>query len=308
MVGYALRRLAWMVPLLLFASAVIFLAAVALPGDPVQSIAGGTRVPAATRTAIEQRYRLDDPLVVQYGAWLGHVVRGDLGESYQNRRPVDEILGDAVPNSVRLALLAVGIEIVVGLTAGLVTALTRRSFVDALVTVSTLAAVALPVYVIGVLAQWTLAVRLGWLPVAGTDDGLQSWLLPAAVLAIPSLAYVARLLRETLRQELREPYVAVATAKGLTRSRVVGRHAMRNALPPVVTFIALDFGVLLGGAIVIEALFDIRGMGFTVVEAIRDRDHPVVIGASLVLVLVFLLANLAGDLVVAALDPRARRR
>ena len=298
MLAFTARRLAWMLPLLLFGTVVVFFAVFALPGDPVQSIAGGANVPPQTRRAIEARYRLDDPLPVQYGTWLADVARGDLGESFQNRRAVRDILFDAVPNSVRLALLALGIELVIGLGAGVVSAVTRRPFVDVLVTVSTLAAIALPVYVVGLLAQWTLGVEWGWVPVAGTDSGLRSWLLPAAVLAIPSLAYVTRLLRESLRQELREPYVVVATTKGLPRRSVVGRHAMRNALPPVVTFIALDFGVLMGGAIVVEALFDIRGIGFTMVEAIRDRDHPVIIGASLVLIVVFLVANLVGDLVV----------
>jgi peptide/nickel transport system permease protein/oligopeptide transport system permease protein len=174
--------------------------------------------------------------------------------------------------------------------------------------VASLFAIALPVYVLGALFQWTFGLQLGWLPAAGTDSGIRSWVLPALVLAIPSLAYAARLLRDSLRREMREPYVKVAATKGLSRRRVVGRHALRNALPPVVTFLALDFGVLLGGAVIVEALFDVRGMGFTMVEAVRDRDNPVIIGASLVLILAFLLVNLAADLAVAGLDPRARRR
>jgi oligopeptide transport system permease protein len=264
-------------------------------------------VPEETRRAVEARYRLDDPLPVQYGNWLANLVRGDLGESYERRRPVREIIGDALPNSIRLAALAVAIELTIGAVAGILAAATKRPFLDVLVTVATLAAIGLPVYVLGSLLQWTLGFQLGWLPAAGTDGGFRSWILPACVLAIPSLAYAARLLRDGLRREMREPYTTVAATKGIGRRRVILTHALRNASIPVVTFLGLDFGVLIGGAIVVEALFDVHGMGFTIVDAVRQHDNPVIIGASLVLILVFLVVNLAVDLVVAALDPRVRR-
>jgi ABC-type dipeptide/oligopeptide/nickel transport system permease component len=306
--AYTARRVAWMVPLLFFASLVVFVAAFALPEDPVQAIVGARQVPEATRRAVEAKYGLDDPLPAQYVNWAGDLVRGDLGRSYQSRRPVTDILVEAMPNSLRLAALAVAIELVLGVAAGIVAAVARRPFVDVLVTVTTLAAIATPVYVLALLFQWTFGLQLEWLPAAGTEHGFRSWVLPAVVLAVPSLAYVARLTRDNLRHELRQPYTHVAESRGLSRRQVVERHALRNAMVPVVTFVGLDFGVLLGGAVVVEALFDIRGMGFTIVEAVRDSDHTVVIGASLVMIAAFLLVNLVVDVVVAGLDPRVRRR
>ncbi len=295
-----------MIPVFFGASLLVFLIVFALPGDPVQALGGARVMPEATVEAIKERYRLDEPLVVQYVAYMGDLLQGDLGESFVSRRPIRDIFTETFPNTLKLATFAVAIELVIGIAAGVLAALRRRGFLDMLVLVSTTVAIAIPVFVIGFTLQLLVGVEWGILPVAGTGDGFRSFILPAFVLASVSLAYVARLTRTGLVESLGEDYVRTAEAKGLPRRRVVGRHALRNAALPVLTFLVIDFGFLLAGAIVVEGIYNINGVGNTVFRAISQRDNLVIISFTLIAVVVFMLVSLVVDLIHAWLDPRLR--
>ena len=261
----------------------------------------------ATRQVLEERYHFDEPVWKQYGIYMtGLIIEFDLGESVLRRRPVNDIFFEAFPKTARLAFLAIGIESVIGLIAGVLAALRKDKFIDQLVLVTTTLVVSIPVFVLGYSAQTMLGVKLNWFPVAGLNEGAWSYVLPAFVLAALSLAYVARLTRTSLVETMRADYVRTAQAKGLKETRVIGRHALRNALIPVVTYIGLDFAFLMGGAIVTETVFSIPGVGFQLVRAIGQRDMTIVVGFTLAAVIIFLFISLLIDLVYATLDPRIR--
>jgi oligopeptide transport system permease protein len=306
MFRYTLRRLLLLIPTFIGASALVFFAGFALPGDPVAALGGERQMSPAARENLIERYNLDEPVWKQYVLYMGNVLHGDLGESVLKRRDVVDIFKDAFPITLRLASLAVAIEIVVGLSAGVLAALRREKFLDQLVLVSTTLAVSIPVFVLGFASRSFFSVRWPIFPVGGINDGYKSYLLPAIVLAVLSLAYVARLTRTSLMETLREDYIRTAEAKGLRPSRVVGRHALRNALIPVVTFVGIDLAGLMGGAIVTETIFNLPGVGFTLVRAIGSRDHAIVVGLTMAAVLVFMLVSLVVDLLYAVLDPRIR--
>lgn len=307
MLRFTVRRMLLMIPTFIGASLLIFVAGYALPGDPVSAFGGERALSETTRAVLEARYRLDQPLINQYIGYMGDVIlHFDLGESVLRRRPVKEIFWDAFPNTVRLALLAISIEVVIGLIAGVLAALRKGRFIDQLVLVSTTLVVAIPVFVLGFASQNLLGVKFRIFPIAGLNEGFKSYLLPAFVLAALSLAYVARLTRTSLVEVMRADYIRTAQAKGLKPSRVIGRHALRNALIPVVTYIGLDLAFLFGGAIVTETVFNIPGVGFALVRAIGTRDNSIVVGFTLAAVVIFLLVSLLIDLLYAFLDPRIR--
>lgn len=292
--------------MLLGASVVIFAIVFALPGDPLVAFGGGTPVDASTRKVLEQRYHLDDPIPVRYGAWIGRLVRGDLGESRLSRRPVGEIVADALPNTVRLAGGAFLVEIVIGLAVGLAAALTRRSFVRGLLLGSTALLIAVPVFVLASGAQYLFGVRWGILPVSGATEGFRSWVLPSIVLALPSLALVVRLTESSIRPTGAAPYVELAMAKGVPTWRILTHHRLRNGLVPVVTFLGLDLAALFGGALFVETVFNLPGMGLTTTKAVLQREAEVVVACSLVFTAIFIVSTLVVDVAVAWLDPRTR--
>jgi oligopeptide transport system permease protein len=305
MARYAGRRVIQLVPVLFGATFLIYSMVFAIPGDPIRALFGDRPIPESTVSVLRDRYNLDDPLLVQYGKYIGGVFQGDLGEDFRGRDVV-EIVGQRFPVTLRLTAVAFAFELVLGVIAGLLAGLRRGSFVDSLVLVSTTAVVSIPVFVLGYTAQLLIGVELGWLPVAGTRDGWLSYVMPGMVLGATSLAYVARLVRTSLVENLRADYVRTATAKGLTRRRVVGRHAFRNSLIPVVTFLGTDLGTLMGGAIITEGVFNVPGIGRAVFDAVRQQENAVVVGIVTLLVIVFIVANLLVDLLYAVLDPRIR--
>ena len=305
-VRYTARRLLLMIPTFIGATFLVFFAGFALPGDPIAVLGGERSMNESTRQQLIERYHLDEPVWQQYLRYMGDVLQGDLGVSILRRREVSDIFREVFPRTAKLAGLAIVIEIVMGLSAGVLAALKKDKFLDQLVLVSTTFAVAIPVFVLGFAAQSIFAIRLDIFPIGGIQDGAWSYVLPAFVLAPLSLAYVARLTRTTLSESLNEDYVQTAKAKGLPQTRVVGRHALRNALIPVVTFIGLDLAGLLGGAIITETVFNIPGVGRTIVQAIGTRDHAIVVGLSIAAVIVYLIISLVIDLFYAVLDPRIR--
>jgi oligopeptide transport system permease protein len=302
---YALRRSLQAVPVFFGTTFLIFALVFSIPGDPIRALSGDRPVSQSTVDALRAEYHLDDPLVVQYGAYLAGLARGEFGRDF-NGRPVADIMAQRFPVTLRLTLVAFAFELVVGLAAGVLAALRRRSFLDSLVLVTTTLIISIPVFVLGFTLQLLFGVKLHWFPIAGVSAGWGSYLLPGFVLGATSLAYVARLTRTSLVENLRADYVRTAVAKGLSRRRVVGRHALRNSLIPVVTYLGIDLGALMGGAIVTEGIFNIPGIGQQLFRSIREQEGPVVVGVVTALVLVFVLANLVVDLLYGVLDPRVR--
>jgi len=302
---YVLRRLLQIIPVFIGTTFLIFALVFAIPGDPIRALAGERPLAEATYNELRDRYNLNDPLLVQYGKYMGGLVQGDFGTSFRGRE-VSEIMQERFPVTIKLALMALAFEIVLGLLAGVVAGLRRGSYIDSLVLVTTTAVVSIPVFVLGFTAQLLLGVELRLLPIAGLNDGFRSYIMPAMVLGALSLAYVARLTRTSLVENLRADYVRTAVAKGLPRRRVVGRHALRNSLIPVVTYLGVDLGALMGGAVVTEGIFNIPGIGQQVFLSVRNQEGAVVVGIVTALVLVFLLANLIVDVLYGVLDPRIR--
>jgi oligopeptide transport system permease protein len=303
---YVVRRLLQMVPVVIGTTFVIFAMVWALPGDPFAGKCGDRPCPAAYVSVMTDKFNLDEPIFVQYALYMGNLLQGDFGETTSGVQVVDE-LQLRYPATLKLALVAIVFEILIGITAGVLAGLRRGGFADTLVLVSTLLVISIPVFVIGYLLQLLLGVKLELFPVTVSAGApLNELVLPAFVLATTSLAYVARLMRANLAENLHADFVRTATAKGLSRGRVVGVHTVRNSLIPVVTFIGADFGALLGGAIVVEGIFNINGVGGLIFGSIRTREGAMVTGAVTVLVIVFLLVNLLVDLLYAVLDPRIR--
>ena len=302
---YVIRRLLQMIPVILGATFLIFTMVFALPGDPLAGKCGERPCPPAYAAAFREKYNLDDPLPVQYGKYLGNLVQGDFGET-TNGIPVIEQLQARYPVTAKLALIAIAFESIVGIFVGVLTGIKKGGFLDNLVLVSTLVVISIPIFVIGGVSQYFLGVKLGLFPVTVTtsNPSFYELLLPAMVLGSLSLAYVARLMRTNLVENLRADYVRTAISKGLTKRRAVGLHALRNSLIPVITFIGFDFGALLGGAIVTEAIFNIPGVGGYLFRSIRARDGASVVGTVTVLVIVYLFVNLFVDLLYGLLDPR----
>ncbi len=303
MARYAAGRVAQFVPILLAATLLVHALVFLLPGDPVQSLAGQRPLTDEVRAALHARYGLDSPFLIRYLRWLGGALTGDLGETFGGRS-VSSILASRFPVTMRLAIVAVAVEVMIGGVAGVVTALRRNRYLDNVVLVATTVLIAVPVFVLAYLGQLILGVRLGWLPISGTAAGWRSYVLPGVVIGAVSLAYVVRLLRAGLTDALAQPYILTARAKGLPERRVVTRHALRNAAIPVVTFIGADLGALMAGAVVTEGIFNIPGIGGELFRALQAREAAVIVGIVTVLVAMFLVVNLLVDLATAWLDPR----
>ncbi|OBG33652.1 ABC transporter permease [Mycobacterium sp. E3198] len=303
---YIARRIAIMVPVFLGATLLIYGMVFLLPGDPVAAMAGDRPLTPAVAAALRARYHLDDPFILQYLRYLGGILHGDLGRSYSGL-PVSAVLAHAFPVTVRLALIAVAVETVFGIGFGVVAGLREGGIFDATVLIAGLVIIAIPIFVLGFVAQFVFGVRLGIAPVTvGERATFARLLLPGIVLGAVSFAYVVRLTRSAVAANAHADYVRTATAKGLSRRRVVTVHILRNSLIPVVTFLGADLGSLMGGAIVTEGIFNIHGVGGVLYQAVTRQEAPTVVSIVTVLVVVYLVANLAVDLLYAALDPRIR--
>jgi oligopeptide transport system permease protein len=302
---YVARRLLLTIPVLLGASFLIFAMVYALPGDPIRALAGDRPVSPAVVQVLTERFHLSDPLWLQYWEYLKNLLSGDLGTDFRGR-PVLDTIERTLPVTVKLTVVAVFFEAVIGLIAGVLAGIRRNSFFDNLVLVSTTIIVSIPVLVLAFITQLLFGLKLGWFPIAGTRDGLYSYILPGLVLASGSLAYVARLTRTSIAENMRADYVRTAKAKGLPPRTVIVRHTLRNSLIPVVTFIGADIGNLLGGSIVTETVFNLPGVGREVFDSIRAQEGAVVVGIVTLFVFFFIFFNLVVDVFYAVLDPRIR--
>lgn len=304
---YAVRRLLQMVPVLLGTTFLIYALVFALPGDPIRALAGEKPLPESVYNTLRERYNLNDPLVVQYAKYLSGVLfRGDFGETFSGE-DVSTLMADSWQVTAQLAITAWIFLLVVGIGLGVLAGLRKGRLLDTLVLTGTTVVLAVPTFVVGYSAQQALGLELGWFPTAGTGDGWPtSYLLPGMVLGSFGVAYVARLTRTTLVENLRADYVRTATAKGLPRRRVIVHHTLRNSLIPVVTYLGVHLGELMAGAIVTEGIFNLPGIGQQVFLAIQLKEGPTVVGVATFLVLAFVLANLLVDLLYGVLDPRIR--
>ncbi|MEE1756366.1 ABC transporter permease [Streptomyces sp. SP18CS02] len=302
---YVIRRLLQAIPVLLGATILLYCLVFLLPGDPIQALAGEKRADPAIAAILREQYHLNDPLYVRYWYYISGVLTGDFGSDFTGR-PVSEIMGETFPVTLNLAGIAFAVEAVVGVVAGVFAALGRGKFLDNVVLLSTLLLVSVPAFVLGNVLQLVLGVKWALVPVSYDSEDITTLILPGIVLASASLAYITRLTRTSMMETMRADYVRTATAKGLSRSRVIVRHALRNAMIPIVTFLGVDLGALMGGAIITERLFNIPGIGGTLYQAVYLRQGTVVVGIVTTLVLVYIAANLLVDLLYAVLDPRIR--
>ncbi|WP_257476822.1 ABC transporter permease [Acidipropionibacterium jensenii] len=303
MLKYVIRRLLQMIPVVIGATFILFCLVFALPGDPTAGRCGERPCPPAYVAAFRREYHLDQPLIVQYGLYMGKLLRGDLGVNFYGNTVVSE-LAARYPVTVKLAIIALLVEIFIGITAGVIAGVRNGRFLDYLILVSSLVVISIPIFVIGSLAQLVFGMKLGWFPVTAGDGSWNQLVLPGFVLGALSVAYVARLTRANLIENQHADYVRTAKAKGLSGLRTVTVHTLRNSLIPVITYIGYDFGALMGGAIVTERIFNVNGIGNFIFRSINQRDGVSVVGAVTCLVLVYLLANLLVDLLYGVLDPR----
>ncbi|MDX2704929.1 ABC transporter permease [Streptomyces sp. NBC_00510] len=305
---YVARRLLQMIPVFIGTTLLIFFMVYALPGDPVRALFGDKGADPATVARIRHDLGLDQPILKQYWDYMtGIILHFDFGNQIASGRPVRDVLGDAFPVTLRLAGLSFAIELVVGIALGVWAGMRAGKLADSLVLIFTLLLISVPVFVLGFIFKLVFAFQLGWMtPNVQDSTNYSQLLMPAIVLASLSLAYVARLTRTSIAENLRADYMRTAIAKGLPRRRVVGVHLMRNSMIPVVTFLGTDIGALMGGAVVTEGLFNIHGVGGTIYESILRREGTTLVGLVTVLVLVFLVTSLIVDLLYAVLDPRIR--
>ncbi len=301
---YILRRLVLLAPVVFGILVVVFVLMRIVPGDPVRMMAGFD-VDEATVQALRHELGLDRSLPVQFGYYVGQLARGDLGRSLRSRRPVTDELADRFRNTLILAVASTGLAVVVGTAIGIAAAYFHRSGYDYLTMGAAVLGVSVPSYFLGILMILFFAVLLNWLPSSGIG-GVRHLVLPSLTLAASSSSIIARMTRSSMLEVLSAAYVRTSRAKGLRERGVVLHHALPNAVIPVITVVGLEFGFILGGAILVETVFSYPGVGWMMVEAIGTRDFPIVQGGVLAVALAFVLINLAIDLLYAAFDPRIR--
>ncbi|HEX7128053.1 MAG TPA: ABC transporter permease [Thermodesulfobacteriota bacterium] len=301
---YLITRLLASVVTLFGVATLVFVMVRVLPGDPARVVAGVFATDEEVQR-IRARMGLDRPLPEQYGVFLGRLVQGDLGTSARTNEPVLVEVGARLGNTIGLAVLSSAIAALLGVGAGVLAAARPYSAVDYLLSTVTLFGVSMPVYWLGLMLIIVFAIHLGWLPAAGAD-GPASIVLPALTLAAFSVALVTRMTRASMLEVLGQDYVRTARAKGVPEGVVIFRHALRNATIPILTTIGLQFGALLGGAVLTESVFGWPGIGLLLVDSIFARDYPVVQGIVLVFAALFILTNLVVDLLYAWVDPRIR--
>jgi len=306
---FIIRRIAQAVLVIVSAMLLLFVALFTI-GDPFES-SGERTVPPDTQAALRAKFGMDQPLPLQFLTYLKNLFTGDLGIDFNQRREVSEMLGAALPYTIRLALVAIVIDILIGILAGVIAAVWRYSFWDVLVTILVTLALGLPTFVIG------LTLRAGvsgewFFPVVPRNAfgpepfWLAEVLLPAITLAVVDAAFIARLMRGSMLEVMRADYVRTARAKGLSERKVIGKHVMRNSIIPVVTYIGIGIGVLLGGALITETIFQYQGVGYLLWRAILSNNNPVIMAVCAFAVIVFVLLSLIVDILYAYLDPRIR--
>lgn len=306
MLTYLIRRLLLMIPVILGVVTITFFLSRSVPGDPVDAMAG-QRATESQKENIRERYGFDQPVILQYGTYLLNLCRGDLGISYDSHRPVSTIIAERFPYTFRLAFSAMIVAVIIGITAGLLSALMPNTWVDRIAMILSLLGISTPVFWLGLLLIYFFSVQLQWLPPSGYGNGgVQYLILPAIALGTQSVAFLARMTRAGMLEVLNAEYLLTAKAKGLHPVIVIGKHAFANVIIPIITIIGLDFASYLSGSVLTEKVFSWPGLGRHLVTAIDQRDYPVINGTVLFFALIFIVINLIVDLLYAYLDPRVR--
>jgi ABC-type dipeptide/oligopeptide/nickel transport system permease component len=300
---YLIRRLLLVVPVLLGTILLVFALVFLTPGDPIARLAGNKPLAPSTYAEITARYHLNQPFVVQYLYYIDGLLHGDLGATFTGR-DVTDIIKERLPVTLKLTAGSFAVEVVLGLLLALVAAVKRRTFIDSSILVFTLLMITVPVIVLGFMLQWLFGVKLGWLPVAGIRDGPASYVLPSLTLGLGLAASLGRLARSNVLDNMGGEHIRAAIARGLPRRRVVGRHVLKNSLVPIVTILGLDFAYLMGGAVITETIFNLPGLGYSLVQGIKTQNGPLVVGLVTLSAIIFVFTNLFVDLLCARIDPR----
>ncbi|MEH6773395.1 MAG: ABC transporter permease [Cereibacter changlensis] len=303
---YLARRLIQSVLILLGVSLITFFLLYVLPADPVRQIAGRSATPQ-TVANIRAQLGLDQPFLVQYGRYLAGLVQGDMGRSYLQKTEVATLIWSRLPASLLLMAGGILCELVIGLTLGVIAALWRGRALDQGLMVGSFVAVSAPQFVVGLLLLYVFAVKLGWFPIGGYGTAAHL-VLPAMTLGILGSGWYGRMMRSSMVEVLRADYIRTARAKGLTRGRVILRHALPNAILPIIAMIGIDIGVFMGGIVVVESVFGWPGIGQLAWQAIQRVDIPIIMGVTLVSATAIVIGNLIADLVAPFIDPRIRLR
>ncbi len=307
MITYIAQRLVQAVPVLVGISVLSFLMLHLIPGDPVQIFAGDKPLTPERAQELRHQYGLDRPLIVQYADYATHAIRGDLGVGLRSQRPVLDSILEALPGTAQLTLSALTIAALLGITIGVLAAVTHGTWFDTAFMALAMLGISMPVFYSSLLLILLFSFTLSWLPATG-QGGVERLIMPAAALGLSAAAVLARLVRSSMLEILRQEYVVTARAKGLSAPLVVLRHALKNALIPAVTMLGLQLGALLGGAVVTETIFSRPGIGRLAVEGILARDFPLVQGIVMFAATTYVLINLAVDVSYAVIDPRIRYR
>ena len=304
MKAYVIKKLLSLPLILLGASLIVFLAIRMLPGDPARLMAG----PQATQDDVSRmhtRLGLDDPLAVQYGHFVSGMLKGDFGTSLKSGQPVSAEMSERVPYTLGLALLAWMMAVILGIPMGMCAAIYRNHVADHVLMLVAIAGASIANFWLALIAMDTFSVKLGWLPLLGAE-GWKSYILPSVCLGIFPMAVMSRMTRSSMVDVLGEDYIRTARAKGLAPFQVYFKHALRNALIPIVTIIALNFGSLIGGAVVTESVFNWPGIGRYLVDSVRYRDNPVIQGVTMITVASVVVMNLVGEMIIARINPKIR--
>jgi peptide/nickel transport system permease protein len=310
MTSYVLKRLLGLIPILLFTSFVVFSLVRLTPGDPALIMVGGRRTSEETLAAIRQKYGFDQNVLTQYVRWAGNAVRGDIGESYRLKQSVSGLILERLTITLKLIVFSVILSLTIAIPLGILAAVYKNTWIDYLASLIALLGLSSPVYFSGIVFILIFAYTLGWFPALGAGKGfwdqLYHLVLPASVLALNMASLTSRMTRSSMLDVLNNDYIRTAKAKGVSFSKVVLRHGLRNALIPVITVASLQLGFLFVGSVLVEFTFGLGGLGSLITDAIQNRDYPVVQGTTLFLVTVFVLLNLLTDMLYVAIDPRIR--
>ncbi|CAB1059826.1 ABC transporter, permease protein 1 (cluster 5, nickel/peptides/opines) [Olavius sp. associated proteobacterium Delta 1] len=304
MLNYLIKRLLSTIPVLIGISLLLFIMLRLLPGDPAQVLAGQMATPQEIEN-IRRQLGLDRPIYEQYANYLSLLVRFDLGRSARTQNPVTEEIWARLPNTLLLAVVAISLACLFGIPAGIISAVRPYSWIDYLVTTSALFGMSMPVFWLGLMLVVLFSVILKWLPAGGTGSW-QHVILPSFTLATFVVAFIARMTRSTMLETLSQDFTTTARSKGLQERVVVIKHALKNAMIPIITVVGLQFGLVLGGAVLTETVFAWPGLGRLIYDSILARDYPVIQGTILIFALLYIMVNLAVDLIYALVDPRIR--
>lgn len=310
MLQYIIKRIFQLILIILAVSVLIFVMVRLAPSDPIASMTKGKQISAATRLALEKQYHLDKSRPQQYFLWIGDVLRGNFGDSFQHRQPVLSLIGERLPTTLMLVLMSSVLAILIAIPIGIISAVKMNSVLDRVLSVLTLVFVSSPVFLTGIVLMLLFALRIQIFPAFGTGnsfwENLYYLALPAIALSMNMVALISRITRTNMIEQLNSDYAATAIAKGTSYLNVVLRHCLKNAVIPVITVTSIQIGSMIVGAVLVENVFALGGLGALLIEGIKAADYPVVQGITLLLVVMFLLINLAVDMIYAFIDPRIR--